>query len=333
MSPSIESGDSERAGLPFGTAAQELRRRLLRALERAPAECLLLSGGLDTSILAPFANSRGTHAAVTVLLGPDAPDRTPAIRIAKELGWKHYVIDTNFEEILAEVELVVRVLRTFDPMEIRNSVVIARALRAAREHGHTSAMVGDGADELFGGYEYMIQMPDQEFEEYSRRLALTMTFSAGPLGEAVGIEISSPYTDPEVVEYAVTLPRSAKIGEHDGTILGKMILRTAFPEAISRWRRKDPIEVGSGTTRLPTWFAKRTSVQQFERERAEIRDSDRIEIRDPEHLAYYRVFRKIFGSRLSEPRFTSGCCAHCGFPLAHPEATFCRTCGAYPALS
>eukprot|EP00122_Pirum_gemmata_P008013 Pgem_evm1s7374 len=33
-------------------------------------------------------------------------------------------------------------------------------------------------------------------------------------------------------------------------VTGKIPLREAFPESISAWRRKDPIEVGSGSRRL-----------------------------------------------------------------------------------
>ena len=44
-----------------------------------------------------------------------------------------------------------RTLRTFDPMEIRNSIAVAAALREAARRGHRSAITGDGADELLGG--------------------------------------------------------------------------------------------------------------------------------------------------------------------------------------
>jgi asparagine synthase (glutamine-hydrolysing) len=322
-----------RAAAALDSHAARLRQLVEGAVQRAPAESLLLSGGLDTSVLAPIAAAHGCSTAVTVLVGAKAPDRAPAKRIARELGWEHCIVDTTLDELLDGLDTVVRALETFDPMEVRNSLVIARALEECRSRGLGTAMVGDGADELFGGYDYMIRMPEGEFEAYSRRLARTMRFSAGSLGKAIGVRVSSPYLDPDIIAFAAGLPRTSKVGVHDGHTLGKWILREAFPEAVSRWRRKDPIEVGSGSARLPEWFARRTAVDEFGFEQKRLRQQDRVEIRDPEHLAYFQAFRRAFPSRLSEARFTSGCCVHCGFRLARRQATFCRTCGAYPAQS
>lgn len=312
----------------------EVRRRILDAVDRSPAECLLLSGGLDTSILAPFAKARGTHAAVTVLASPDAPDREPARSIASVLGFDYNPVETTLEGLLSELDFVVGVMRTFDPMEVRNSVVIARALREVSARGYRSAMTGDAADELFGGYSFMMRLPAAEFERSTREMARTMRFSSHPMGRALGIEVAAPYCDREVVEYAVTLPRSDKVRERDGALVGKWILREAFPEAASRWRRKDPIEVGSGSTRFPEWFAARTPAAELRAEQQRILAEDRVEIRDAEHLQYYRAFRRRWGGALAERDFASSeRCRHCGFALPTPSSTFCITCGAYPARS
>ena len=39
-------------------------------------------------------------------------------------------------------------------LTLRNSLVVAAAMRAAAQLGYKSAVVGDGADELFGGYSF-----------------------------------------------------------------------------------------------------------------------------------------------------------------------------------
>lgn len=62
-------------------------------------------------------------------------------------------IETRTPEELLEGELdfVVRTLRTFDPMGVRNSIAVAAALREAERRGFKSAITGDGADEMLGG--------------------------------------------------------------------------------------------------------------------------------------------------------------------------------------
>jgi asparagine synthase (glutamine-hydrolysing) len=312
-------------------AARALRSRVEESVARRPADCLVLSGGLDTSILAPLAAKGGTHVAVTVLASSDAPDRPYATAVAEALGWEHRVLDVTLDDLLSEVDFVVRELKTFDPMEIRNSIVIARALREAARLGVRSVMTGDGADELFGGYSFMWAKPDREFETYSRRMAETMHFSSFPLGRSLGLEVHAPYIDPRIVEFAVQLPKRLKVGNREGSPMGKWVLRWAFPEAIACWRRKDPIEVGSGSARLPALFAERISAEEFSAEQRRIREEDRIQIRDPEHLGYYRAFQRIHGTSPMGERFRAGSCAGCGFSLPRPEATFCPTCGKFPA--
>lgn len=312
-------------------AATELRQRVIRATERRPAECMLLSGGLDTAILAPLADAGGMRAAVTVLTSPDAPDRPFAQAVASRLGWEQHVVEAPFVNLLTETDFVVQTLRSFDPMELRNSIVIARGLREVAALGYRSAMTGDAADELFGGYSFMWGKSPDDFEEYSRRMATSMKFSSHPLGKALGVEVKAPYTDSDVVRFAIELPMRLKVARRDGATVGKWVLRWAFPECESRWRRKDPIEVGSGSTRLPAWFAERTSKERLAEEQERIRREDRVEIRDAEHLAYYEAFRRTFPEILKERTFGVESCAHCGFELPRPDSTFCTTCGAYPA--
>jgi asparagine synthase (glutamine-hydrolysing) len=319
------------ASRPPEAEARELRALVEEAVRRRPADGMLLSGGLDTSILAPLADVWGTRKAVTVLASPEAPDRPYAVGIARRLRWEHRVVEVSVDELLGEVDLVARVMRSFDPMEVRNSIVIARGLREAKAMGCATVLTGDAADELFAGYSFLWAMPPREFEEYSTRMAGTMRFSSSPLGQALGVEVRAPYTDPAIVRFAVGLPKDRKVGLHDGRTFGKIPLREAFPEVEACWRTKDPIEVGSGSTVLPRLLAARTEPAEFERERDRILREDRVAIRDPEHLAYYRRFRSVFGGMPDLPRFGPTACLGCGFDLPDPRSRFCRVCGAYPA--
>ncbi len=309
----------------------ELRRLLTASVEGHAASCILLSGGLDTSILAHLARPFGLRAAVTVLANPDAPDGPFAERVARRYGYEHHVVVTDLEGLLQEAEDVVRVLRTFDPMEIRNSVVVARGLKEAARLGYRTAMTGDGADELFAGYSYMWSMPEAAFQAYEEHLARVMRFSSIPMGAALRVDVKAPYTDPGIVRFALSLEKTDKVGLHEGATYGKFILRLAFPEVEARWRGKDPIEVGSGSARLPAYFATTIPPEEFADAKEQIALEDRVEIRDPEHLAYYRLFRRIFGDGPPLVRFGDDPCPKCGYQLPSHDSNFCMTCGAWPA--
>ncbi len=52
----------------------------------------------------------------------DASDRGHAETVAAAAGLRHYVIEASLERLLRELPWVVRVLQTFDPMALRNSI-------------------------------------------------------------------------------------------------------------------------------------------------------------------------------------------------------------------
>jgi hypothetical protein len=77
---------------------------------------------------------------------------------------------------------------------------------------------------------------------------------------------------------------------------GKIPLREAFPESFSAWRRKDPIEVGSGSSELSSsaFWTDLISSEELEKEQELISREDGVVIRDSEHLWYYREFLRQF---------------------------------------
>ncbi|KAK9764329.1 hypothetical protein K7432_008257 [Basidiobolus ranarum] len=177
----------------------------------------------------------------------------------------------------------------------------------------------------------MLGMESPRFEEYSNHLANVMTFSAGPLAKELGLKLSQPFLDPEVIEFSKTLTKDEKVSMHDNFQHGKFILRQAFPDTVSVWRVKEPIEVGSGTTILPQYFNERISPEELSRQQAEILEQDKIEIRDAEQLFYYKLFKKVFGDQCPTPRFKDDPCPGCGYQLASKDKNFCYTCGKWPA--
>lgn len=86
--------------------------------------CVILSGGLDSSIAACAGREiLGLTAAFTVLCSSAATDRQHAAQVAAALpGLEHHVIDISLEEALEELPDCVRVLQSFDPMMLRNDI-------------------------------------------------------------------------------------------------------------------------------------------------------------------------------------------------------------------
>ena len=309
----------------------QLRELVELAVERNSARGVLLSGGLDSSIVAAVASRNLKLTGVTVLLR-DAPDLKFAKIVAERFDIDHIMIPIDEKVAEAATEDAVKIMKSFDPMEIRNDATILIGFRAAKDHGIGEVMTGDAGDELFAGYSFLFGRSNDELVESLRNMWNVMRFASASIAKSLGMTVKMPFLEGALKEFAMSIDPELKIRkDHDHTY-GKWILRKAFdgilpPEII--WRTKMPIERGSGTSVLPSYFSSKISDDEFTKKTKECLQSAGVHIRDKEHLFYYEAYEKEFGS----PRGSgegSKICRGCGAYLLG-VMDFCRICGASPA--
>jgi len=291
---------------------ETLRSCLRDAVWRNPADVLLFSGGLDTSILAALSPATPL---LHVCLEEGGEDLPYAEAAARALGRSLMVRQVSADEALAAIPEVIRIRRSFDPA-LPNDLALYFAFAEARSLGFESAMTGDGADELFAGYSYMF---DQDLTTYIPWLAGRMRFSSTEFGQWFGMDVRQPYLDPAVVDLALSIPPELKVREENGARFGKWVLRRAFEGDLTPqlcWQSKRPIEVGSGFSRLR------------ERVIGMLTDEDwavSVRLISCDQPYYYRVYRQVVGE-IPPPGPGEVPCPHCGAGLP-PDAHHCRTCG------
>ena len=315
-------------GLNYDTIVQALEESVKRNL----ADGLLLSGGLDSAILAYLSSRWARPSCITVALrDAPAPDVDYAKLVASRLGLSHYIHYFKAEELEESIRATVRILKSFDPMEVRNSAAIYLALKDGSDRGMSTIMTGDGCDELFGGYSFLFGLSKEELDRALKKLWTNMSFSSIYLAMDLGVEVRLPYLDPQFKALATDLDVGLKVKRERGQVWGKWLLRKAFENIMPReltWRAKAPIEVGTGTAMLPSLFDSTISDLEFIEKKAKYLNEDRVVIRSKEHLSYYEVFRSEVGvpsARDSDLKT----CPECGSNVKE-GASFCRTCGAYP---
>ena len=312
----------------YGTIVQALEESVRRNL----TDGLLLSGGLDTAMLAYLTSKWVKPSCITVALhGAPAPDIDYAKLVASRLELRHYVYYFGSEELDESIRAVIRIMESFDPMEIRNSAAIYVALKAGRDHGISTFMTGDGCDELFGGYSFLFGLTNEQLDIALKKLWANMRFSSIYLARDLGVAVRLPYLDPQFKAFATDLDMGLKVKSERGQVWGKWILRKAFEDIMPQeivWRVKVPIEVGTGTTIIPSLLDSRISDLEFNEKKMKYLNEDRVAIRSKEHLFYYEIYRSVIGvpyARVSNAKS----CPDCGSNLEE-GASFCRTCGAYP---
>jgi len=311
-----------------------LRTLVIDAVERCPADGILLSGGLDTSILSAISGkcARRLKAVSVAVADGVSPDEPFVKMIAEAFGFELCVLRPTLADLVAMMPSLIRVLRVFDPMELRNSVVTWFGLTAAREWDIEAMFTGDAADELFAGYSYITSLSRAQLRPYLDFLNGVMRFSSQVIAPAIGIQAQLPYLDPAVREFALTLSYDDLIVEREGHVVGKKILRHAFAEFLPAeiiWRIKTPIEYGSGSHRLQEFVISSVPDDEFETARVRVQEQEGVSLRDKEHFFYYRIYRTIFPT----PREQVGGakrCQTCAGAVERAEQRYCLTCGAYP---
>jgi asparagine synthase (glutamine-hydrolysing) len=305
-------------------------RLLTESIQRNHADALLLSGGLDSSILGSILHPKYS---VAVGFGSDAPDLAYARQVAEKYSSKHaeVIFDQN---MMAElVEQIIQIIKTFDPIEIRNSAVALAGIERAKSDGYNAIMTGDGSDELFAGYNYLTRYysDPQKLDLELRRLWQVMHFSSKKLGEHVGVKVKTPFLDEKFLSFAKSISVSEKVGERSGKKCGKFILRRCFEAALGDivWRDKLAQEQGAAIGKYQKYIEDMLDDRTFASKSRIANEYDSVRIRSKEHLHYYAIFRSHFSPPKEEDCELR--CPECSGCMAQ-GGRFCRTCGAFPVM-
>ena len=314
----------------------EVRALVNRVVRRNMAEGILFSAGTDTQIIAFEAvKYKSNLPALTMAFKHGDPKDAEYVKkmvaFLKLKDHETHVFDRD--EVVRNAPKVVEILRSFDPMEIRNSMPVYIALTLMKARGVKSVFTGDALDELFG-YPWMFHLYEAELTQKFQDMWSEMGFSSIPMGKAVDVQIKAPYLDPEFMDYAKKLPIKLKINFHEGVKYGKWIMRKAYEDAIPKeliWRPKAPLEQGTGTAAFREFLAKDVSDKEFEEKKKRILEEDNVKIGEKEQLTYYEHFRKILGkpSDVFNDKSKGKQCPYCK-SYVKTKIAFCKVCGAYP---
>ena len=228
---------------------------------------LLLSGGLDSSIIAALAarkSKRQLHSFSFAITPNDgntshSPDIHYAQKVADFIGTKHHTITVTVEEALNAIPEVIRCTETWDLTTIRASTPMWLLVKWISENTDIKVLLsGEGSDEIFGGYLYFhYAKSPKEFQAETERLVNELymydVLRADRCTAAHGLELRVPFLDKSLVNYVLSLPpqekmcSNGKIEKHilrkvsefspnENDLLGKF--QKLLPDEIT-WRQKD----------------------------------------------------------------------------------------------
>jgi len=292
-------------GASFSDAVEKLRKTMMQAVARrlddGAAGACLLSGGLDSSIIAAAAKELGADMPLITVGMEGAPDLENAKIMAEHLGMEHHVLLYDAEQIRQSVPRAVWMLESFD--EDCVSGAISNLFASAKASEFTNCILsGEGGDELFGGYHLLKGLPTeaQRLKMMERLIAIAYNTAVQRLDRAMmgnSINYRTPFIDTDVIAFALQVPVRWKVHDAgDGKFVEKHILREAFkdllPETIYR-REKLRFSAGTGTDGLMDDIARDMESGDDQSDRAGT-TAEGYTLNSPKERWYYDLFKTRF---------------------------------------
>ena len=203
-------------------------------------------------------------------------------------------------------------------------------LSALKEENVSKVVTGDGADEIFAGYNFLIQKDHTEIKNELKRMREIMHFPSQKIAHELGMSIEMPFIGEKIINLAETLPIDSLVNKKNGITFGKWILRKAFENDLPNsviWRQKTPMQDGSGTSALTKLFESIITDDIFNEKSKKIKEKDGVTIRTKESLHYYETYRKEF--EIPDTKNGMNLCSDCNSEITN-NSKFCRMCGKFP---
>lgn len=228
---------------------------------------VLLSGGLDSSLIASITNNLiknkesiwGNKLHSFSIGLKDGPDLKYAKKVADYLGTIHHEINFTVQDGIDCLRDLIYNLETYDVTTIRASTPMYLLSRIIKSMGIKMVLSGEGADEVFGGYLYFHNSPNsQQFhEECVSRVSNLHHFDCLRANKSTmswGIEARVPFLDKSFLETSMMIDPNLKLDKENK--IEKYVLRKAFDIETSEgnkylpdeilWRQKEQFSDGVG---------------------------------------------------------------------------------------
>ncbi len=204
------------------------------------------SGGVDSALVAELLD-----APCYVVGFPGSNDIEAARHAADAMGRELEVVELTHGDLRRAIPTVADAIGRTNAMDVGIALSLYLVAEAVADDGYGALAVGQGADELFGGYEKVVHL-DHRVEAETTRGAVREQIATLPdqlprdvlALEAAGLEPAAPFLHDSVVEATLRLPPELLADERTRKRALRRVSRAYLPAEVAE-REKKAVQYGS----------------------------------------------------------------------------------------
>ena len=204
------------------------------------------SGGVDSALVAELLD-----ASLYVVGFPGSHDVEAARTAAEAMGRDLTVVELEHADLERAIPIVARAIGRTNAMDVGIALSLYLVGERVAADGFDALAVGQGADELFGGYEKVVHLDHRVNAETVRGavreqiLTLPAQLPRDVLAlQAAGVEPVAPLLHDAVVEAALRLPTDLLADESERKRAFRQVARNYLPREVAD-REKKAVQYGS----------------------------------------------------------------------------------------
>ncbi len=223
------------------------------------------SGGVDSGVVAAM-----TDGPLYVVGFPESHDLAAAREAAAAMDRELRVVELSHDRLRETVQRVARATGRTNAMDVAIAVPLVVAAEAAAADGHAHLAVGQGADELFGGYAKVANAPEDSrvaadtVRGATREVVQTLPGQLArdvPALRSAGVEPVAPFLRDHVVATALRLPGAALVDGDRRKMALREAARAFVPTTVAD-RDKKAVQYGSYASRELDRLARRAGFKR-----------------------------------------------------------------------
>lgn len=229
------------------------KKKILLALNKSITnkKCgLLLSGGIDSSLLAKILKEKNTPFTcffTYVKNTTQAKDLEYVKKVAKDLNLKLILIPIDKKKIEQNLLKIITIIKTTNPVDIGIAIPLFFSVKKAKELNIDLIYSGFGADELFAGYNrFTIKNHLTETKKCLEELNEKNIFRNELISKYFSVKIKYPYLNKQIIDHALLLDTKFLISNTQNKIILREIAKDLGLSKEIYERKKLAMQYGSG---------------------------------------------------------------------------------------